>query len=226
MVRRCPPRDPHCTHRRARGLLRARTEGSAMSPTPCSTHSWREGKSTARGRRRGAPVPHADGNRFVAFAQNHDHVGNRAVGDRLVHQVGVETAMVAAALVAFSPFTPLLVPRRGVGSIEPVLLLRRVHRSPARRCRASRARKEFAGVRVGRRGARSAVAGDVHSIAARLGGARPSTASPAAATGIAICSRCVEPGQSSQTVAAISCPSTRSTTTCSWYGAGGSRCWR
>ena len=44
-------------------------------------------------------------------------------------------------------------------------------------------------------------------------------------TGIAICSRCVERGQSSQTVAAISCPSTRSTTTCSWCGAGGSRCW-
>jgi maltooligosyltrehalose trehalohydrolase len=66
------------------------------------------GRVDRTGRRRGAPVPHSDGNRFVAFAQNHDHVGNRAIGDRLAHQAGVERAMVAAALVAFSPFTPLL----------------------------------------------------------------------------------------------------------------------
>ena len=71
------------------------------------------------GRRRGAPVPHADGNRFVAFAQNHDHIGNRAVGDRLVHQAGVERAMVAAALVAFAPFTPLLFQGEEWGASSP-----------------------------------------------------------------------------------------------------------
>ena len=77
------------------------------------------GQVDPRGRRRGAPVPHADGNRFVAFAQNHDHVGNRAVGDRLVHQVGVEKAMVAAAIVAFSPFTPLLFQGEEWGASSP-----------------------------------------------------------------------------------------------------------
>ncbi len=77
------------------------------------------GQVDPRGRRRGAPVPHADGNRFVAFAQNHDHVGNRAAGDRLVHQVGVERAMVAAAIVAFSPFTPLLFEGEEWGASSP-----------------------------------------------------------------------------------------------------------
>jgi len=71
------------------------------------------------GRRRGAPVPHSDGNRFVVFAQNHDHIGNRAVGDRLVHQVGADRAMVAAALVAFAPFTLLLFQGEEWGASSP-----------------------------------------------------------------------------------------------------------
>ncbi len=77
------------------------------------------GQVDPQGCRRGAPVPHSDGNRFVAFAQNHDHVGNRAAGDRLVHQAGVEKAMIAAALVAFSPFTPLLFQGEEWGSSSP-----------------------------------------------------------------------------------------------------------
>jgi maltooligosyltrehalose trehalohydrolase len=77
------------------------------------------GQVDPSGRRRGAPVPHDDGNRFVAFAQNHDHVGNRAAGDRLVHQAGAEKAMVAAALIAFSPFTPLLFQGEEWGASSP-----------------------------------------------------------------------------------------------------------
>ena len=41
------------------------------------------GYSTFRGRHWGGPVPeHTDGHRFVVCAQNHDQVGNRALGDR------------------------------------------------------------------------------------------------------------------------------------------------
>ncbi|HMC70876.1 MAG TPA: DUF3459 domain-containing protein, partial [Mycobacteriales bacterium] len=46
--------------------------------------------------------------RFVVCAQNHDQVGNRAKGDRLVHLVGDPDAKVAAALVLCGPFVPLL----------------------------------------------------------------------------------------------------------------------
>jgi maltooligosyltrehalose trehalohydrolase len=46
--------------------------------------------------------------RFVACVQNHDQVGNRASGERLVHLVGTEDAKVAAALLLCGPFTPLL----------------------------------------------------------------------------------------------------------------------
>jgi maltooligosyltrehalose trehalohydrolase len=46
--------------------------------------------------------------RFVGFIQNHDQVGNRAVGDRIAQIVGQGRAKIAAALVLLGPFVPLL----------------------------------------------------------------------------------------------------------------------
>ena len=46
--------------------------------------------------------------RFFGYIQNHDQVGNRAVGDRLHHETGIDRAMVAAALVMTSPFVPMI----------------------------------------------------------------------------------------------------------------------
>ncbi len=46
--------------------------------------------------------------KFLGFIQNHDQVGNRAIGDRLREIVGVDRAKVAAALVLLGPFIPLL----------------------------------------------------------------------------------------------------------------------
>src|SRR4051812_4566089 len=53
--------------------------------------------------------PHGvPGWRFVVAAQNHDQVGNRAQGERLVHLTSLGRAKVAAALVMCSPFVPML----------------------------------------------------------------------------------------------------------------------
>jgi maltooligosyltrehalose trehalohydrolase len=46
--------------------------------------------------------------RFVVFAQNHDHIGNRPKGDRLVSLVTFEQAQLATALVLLAPGVPLL----------------------------------------------------------------------------------------------------------------------
>jgi len=46
--------------------------------------------------------------RFLGFIQDHDQVGNRAVGDRLSHIAGMERAKIAAAVVLTSPFVPML----------------------------------------------------------------------------------------------------------------------
>ena len=46
--------------------------------------------------------------RFVGFIQNHDQVGNRAIGDRLPETVGLDRAKIAAALLLMGPFLPML----------------------------------------------------------------------------------------------------------------------
>jgi maltooligosyltrehalose trehalohydrolase len=46
--------------------------------------------------------------RFLGYIQDHDQVGNRAIGDRISHIAGLERARIAAALVLTSPFIPML----------------------------------------------------------------------------------------------------------------------
>ncbi|MET0967346.1 MAG: malto-oligosyltrehalose trehalohydrolase [Nakamurella sp.] len=46
--------------------------------------------------------------RFVGYAQDHDQVGNRAIGDRLTAQLGFADLAIAAVLVLTGPFTPML----------------------------------------------------------------------------------------------------------------------
>lgn len=65
--------------------------------------------SAFRGETWGRPVPPGtDGHRFVVFAQDHDQVGNRALGDRPSERLDAGGLAVAAALVLTSPFTPML----------------------------------------------------------------------------------------------------------------------
>ena len=60
--------------------------------------------SRSRGRRFGARADDVAPERFIVFDQNHDQVGNRALGDRLP----VEARPLAALCTLLSPFTPLL----------------------------------------------------------------------------------------------------------------------
>lgn len=65
-------------------------------------------RSLHRQRRHGRPVGDLPRDRFLGYSQNHDQIGNRATGDRLVHAAGVAAARIAAALVLTAPFVPLL----------------------------------------------------------------------------------------------------------------------
>lgn len=68
-----------------------------------------EGQYSAfRGRPHGTSTRHLPGDRFVVFAQNHDQVGNRAMGERLVALTSCEALKLAATLVLWSPYIPLL----------------------------------------------------------------------------------------------------------------------
>jgi maltooligosyltrehalose trehalohydrolase len=64
--------------------------------------------SKYRNRIHGRPVVDLPQSKFIGFIQNHDQVGNRAVGDRLYEVAGFDRAKIAAALLLTSPFVPLL----------------------------------------------------------------------------------------------------------------------
>src|SRR5690606_36382540 len=65
--------------------------------------------SPTSGRRRGEPSGHLPPSAFVAFLQNHDQVGNRALGERLAALVSHPDALRAAvALQLLAPQVPLI----------------------------------------------------------------------------------------------------------------------
>ncbi|MBA3622813.1 MAG: DUF3459 domain-containing protein, partial [Euzebyales bacterium] len=57
--------------------------------------------------------------RLVTCIQNHDQIGNRAAGERLVSLVGAELAKVAAVLLCASPTTPMLFMGEEHGETNP-----------------------------------------------------------------------------------------------------------
>ncbi len=56
----------------------------------------------------GRKVRDLNAHKFVACIQNHDQVGNRAVGDRIGHNISPELEKTAAAVLLTSPFIPLI----------------------------------------------------------------------------------------------------------------------
>ena len=66
--------------------------------------------SSFRQRRHGRPVDRTriPGHRFVAYLQNHDQIGNRAIGDRLSATLSPGRLKIGATLLFTSPFTPML----------------------------------------------------------------------------------------------------------------------
>lgn len=68
-----------------------------------------DGKFSAfRRRNHGRPVGDLSAHRFVGFIQNHDQIGNRALGERLGQLVDVNLLKMAAAALFTGPFVPML----------------------------------------------------------------------------------------------------------------------
>ena len=72
-------------------------------------------------RAHGTPAAHLPARHFVVCAQNHDQVGNRARGERLVELAGAGGARVAAAVIALQPALPLYFQGEEWGAREPFL---------------------------------------------------------------------------------------------------------
>jgi len=61
------------------------------------------------------------GRHFHVFCQNHDQIGNRAIGDRLGHRVNPGQQRIAAALTLLSPYVSMLFMGEEWGSKSPFL---------------------------------------------------------------------------------------------------------
>ncbi len=77
--------------------------------------------SRFRKRRHGAPSDDIEPCRMVVCIQNHDQVGNRATGERLLTLVGPEKARMAATLLLTLPYIPLLFMGEEYGERSPFL---------------------------------------------------------------------------------------------------------
>lgn len=64
--------------------------------------------SVNRRRRHGSSSRGIPPMKFVVYAQNHDQIGNRMLGERLSQLVGFEACKLASSVVLLSPFIPLL----------------------------------------------------------------------------------------------------------------------
>jgi maltooligosyltrehalose trehalohydrolase len=76
-------------------------------------------ESKYRGRRHGNSSKSLAAEKFVVFAQNHDQVGNRRLGERLSGLVSFEALKLAAGAVMLSPFLPLMFMGEEYGETAP-----------------------------------------------------------------------------------------------------------
>jgi maltooligosyltrehalose trehalohydrolase len=75
--------------------------------------------SRYRQRKHGNCPPASTRSHFVVFDQNHDQVGNRALGERLSRLVNFEGLKLAAGITLLSAFVPLLFMGEEYGEIAP-----------------------------------------------------------------------------------------------------------
>ncbi|MFS8054921.1 malto-oligosyltrehalose trehalohydrolase [Rhizobium sp. BR 317] len=72
-----------------------------------------------RGHTRGSPSADLPPTAFISFIQNHDQVGNRAMGDRMVASHSIEAMKAIAAIYLLSPQIPMLFMGEEWGAATP-----------------------------------------------------------------------------------------------------------
>ena len=102
-----------------------------------------EGSPNHDGRPRGTPSGHLPPTAFIGFLQNHDQIGNRALGERLTRLVAPDRLRAATGLLLLAPHIPLLFMGDECGSRSPFLFFTDFHDALADAVRTGR-RAEFA----------------------------------------------------------------------------------
>jgi len=102
-----------------------------------------QGQANRHGTPRGEPSGHLAPSAFVLFLQNHDQVGNRALGERLTRLCPLPALRAATGLLLLAPMIPLLFMGDDDGSCRPFLFFTDFHDELADAVREGR-RGEFA----------------------------------------------------------------------------------
>ncbi len=105
-----------------------------------------QGEASAHrgGQSRGEPSGALSPTAFVNFLQNHDQIGNRALGDRLESMADPRAIEAALAITLLAPMIPMLFMGEEWGSTRPFPFFCDFHGDLAEAVRKGR-RKEFAG---------------------------------------------------------------------------------
>lgn len=102
-----------------------------------------QGDATRHGKSRGQPSSHLPATSFILFLQNHDQIGNRALGERLSLLANPDAHKAAVVLQLLSPMIPLLFMGEEWGSKQPFLFFTDHNEELAKAVCEGR-RKEFA----------------------------------------------------------------------------------
>jgi maltooligosyltrehalose trehalohydrolase len=97
-----------------------------------------------RHKRHGRMAEGLSAHHFVHFDQNHDQVGNRALGERLEHLVGMDAAKVAIGLVLMAPYVPMLFMGEEFAASTPFLYFADHEDEETRKLVAEGRKREFA----------------------------------------------------------------------------------
>ena len=139
----------HCAH----VLATKETEGyyvsfgddpaGLMAKAAATGYSY-QGEVYEGGEARGAPSDHLPPAAFIDFLQNHDQVGNRAIGERIAALAAPEMIQALHTTLLLSPHIPLLFMGEEYGETRPFLFFADFHDELGRAVTEGR-RKEFAG---------------------------------------------------------------------------------
>ncbi len=137
----------HCLH----VLLTGESEGyyedfddpiHRLARTMAEGFAYQGEVSKHSGQPRGEPSAHLPTTSFVICLQNHDQIGNRAMGERLTQLAEPRALRAATVLLLLSPFVPLLFMGEEVASTTPFLFFTSHNEELAKLVREGR-RAEF-----------------------------------------------------------------------------------
>jgi maltooligosyltrehalose trehalohydrolase len=139
----------HCLHVLLTGETEGYYESFAQHPAQQLARALAEGfvfqgeTSPHHGTPRGEPSADLPSTAFVICLQNHDQIGNRAMGERLTQLANPDALRAATALLLLSPFIPMLFMGEEWGTTTPFLFFTDHNEDLAKLVREGR-RREFA----------------------------------------------------------------------------------